>query len=201
MIQFECYPQSITNIYLKVFTDHTEEGTLYRLATAIFLLELDIYSGEINTIERNGKLFTEDTFILRKSSKNPVLEFNDFNNRLGYLMEILLNKKEKPEEILKKNSKREIPTLKEIFESGFEYIIDEIPEKKQIYFYFETSDRPGLLLNITKFLYENNFNISQARIETTANHIAKDVFYLDYKTQNDKEALKRAIQTFIEKNQ
>lgn len=198
MIQFECYPQSKTNLYLKILTDHTEEGTLYRLASAIFLLELDIYSGEINTIERNGKLFSEDIFILRNTNKNLNLELNDFNYRLGYLMEILLSNQEKPEEILKKNITRNIPSIQEIFQSGFEYIIDELPEKKQIYFYFETLDRPGILLNISKFLYENNFNIAQAKIETTIDQIAKDVFYLDYKDNTTKETLKKAIETFIE---
>lgn len=197
MIQFECYPQSNKNIFLKILTDHTEEGTLYRLATAIFCLDLDIFSGEIKTISQDGQFFSEDTFILRSSSEN--YKMNDFAYRLGYLMESLLNREQEPNEILKNITQRTPPTLEEIFKSGFEYIIDEIPEKKQIYFYIEAIDRPGLLMMISKFLYEKHINIIEAKIETTYNSIAQDVFYLEYKDENTKLILKNELEKFFNK--
>lgn len=197
MIQFECYPQSNKNIFLKIITDHTEEGTLYRLATAIFCLDLDIFSGEIKTISRDGQFFSEDTFILRSSNEN--YKINDFSYRLGYLMESLLNREQEPNEILKNITKRTPPTLEEIFKSGFEYIIDEIPEKKLLYFYIEAIDRPGLLMMISKFLYENHINIIEAKIETTYNNIAQDVFYLEYKDENTKLRLKNELEKFFNK--
>ncbi|MFN3604882.1 MAG: hypothetical protein ACK4UJ_09250 [Leptonema sp. (in: bacteria)] len=195
MIQFECYSQSETKIFLKIVTSHTEIGTLYRLATAIFVLDLDIFSGEIKTILRNEQSFSEDTFVLR--NKNSKSSINDFTSRLGYLMEALLNRVQNPEEILKNINTRKPPTLKEILKSGFDYIIDEIPEKNQIYFYFEAKDRSGLLLMISKFLYENHFNIFEAKIETTFDDIAKDVFYLEYQSENSKKILKEKLEKLL----
>ncbi len=178
MIQFECYPQSKNNIYLKIITDHTEKGTLYRLASAIFILGLDIHSGEIKTKEYNGKMISEDVFILKTSEGFNT--FSDFSSKLGILMESLLNRNQEPENILLNNSNRRFPSTEEIFQNGFEFVIEEYPDKNQFLFYFETNDRSGLLVSIAKFFYENQINIIEGKIQTDYENTAKDSFLLEY---------------------
>ncbi len=195
MKQFECYPLSEKNIYLKIKTEHTEKGTLYRLATAIFVLGLDIYSGEIKTINQNNESYSEDTFILRFNESSKSL--NEFSYQLGILMESLLNREIEPEKILATNSTRKVPSLKEIIEAGFDYIIDENKAKNQIIFYFETLDRSGLLVSMTKFFYNNNINIIEAKIQTEYESIAKDTFILEYENQESIKNLRAQLEKYI----
>jgi UTP:GlnB (protein PII) uridylyltransferase len=193
MIQFECYPLSEKNIYLKIVTDHTEKGTLYRLFSAIFVLGMDIYSGEVKTLKE--KNLSEDIFILRNN--HNFASFNDFSYQLGILMESLLNRNQEPEKILNLNPKRKIPDLREIFKTGFEYIIEERKDKKQILFYFETTDRSGLLVCITKFFYDNHINIIEADIKTEYNQIAKDTFILEYDNPKTIKNLKNQLEHYL----
>ncbi|MCS7205769.1 MAG: ACT domain-containing protein [Leptospiraceae bacterium] len=196
MIQFECYPLSERNIYLKIVTDHTERGTLYRLATAIFVMGMDIHSGDIKTKQdEEGKEYSEDVFILRNPKE--LKAFGDFAAQLGVLMESLLNRDSDPEQLLAMNPERKLPDIKEIFSSNFDFIIEEIPKKNQILFYFEAKDRPGLLLSITKFLYENKINIIEATIRTEYDDIAKDSFILEYDNKESLKKLKSEIQQFL----
>jgi len=195
MKQFECYPLSEKNIFLKIKTEHTEKGTLYRLASAIFVLGLDIFSGEIKTINENNQNYSEDTFILRFNESSQSL--NEFSYQLGILMESLLNKEIEPEKILSTNSKRKVPYLKDIIEAGFDYIIDENKAKNQILFYFETLDRSGLLVSMAKFFYDNNINIIEAKIETEYDNIAKDTFILEYENQESIKHLKSQLEKYI----
>ncbi len=198
MLQFECYPTNENQIFLKIKTDHTEEGTLYRLSAALFFLGMDIIKGEIKTIidEVKKQTYSEDIFILRAINQN--FSFNEFTYQLGILMDALLDRNQDPEELLLnlKIHREKIPTLKEFIEAGFEYVIDEIPGKKQIYFYFETSDRPGLLLAISKFFFEQKINVINAEIETER-QIAKDIFYLQFKEPSTKKILKDEIENLL----
>lgn len=195
MKQFKCYPLSEKNIYLKIKTEHTEKGTLYRLATAIFILGLDIFSGEIKTLNQNNESYSEDTFILRFNESSQSI--NEFSYQLGILMESLLNREIEPEKILATNSNKKVPTLKEIIEAGFDYIIDENKAKNQILFYFETIDRSGLLVSMTKFFYENNINIIEAKILTEYEKVAKDTFILEYENQESIKNLRSQLEKYI----
>jgi len=195
MKQFKCYPLSEKNIYLKIKTEHTEKGTLYRLATAIFILGLDIFSGEIKTVNQNNESYSEDTFILRFNESSQSI--NEFSYQLGILMESLLNREIEPEKILATNSNKKVPTLKEIIEAGFDYIIDENKAKNQILFYFETIDRSGLLVSMTKFFYENNINIIEAKILTEYEKVAKDTFILEYENQESIKNLRSQLEKYI----
>ncbi|GIX43458.1 MAG: hypothetical protein KatS3mg129_3191 [Leptospiraceae bacterium] len=162
------------------------------------MLGLDIYSGEIKTTQKDNIDISEDTFILRYNEK--IGSFNDFSYQLGVLMESLLSQNQDPEKILNLNTKRKIPDLSEIIRNGFEYIIEE-KEKNQIFFYFETLDRSGLLVSFAKFFYKNSINIIEAKIQTEYDNIAKDSFILEYDHQDSIKNLKKELEKYIENSQ
>ena len=43
-------------------------GTFHRLTAAIFVLNFDIVSGDVDTIEEDGVLYSDDRFLLKNAS-------------------------------------------------------------------------------------------------------------------------------------
>jgi UTP:GlnB (protein PII) uridylyltransferase len=172
MIDFS-YRKENDLISIGIKTDATEVGTLFRITTCLYALKMDIISGEILTIEENGKDYTLDSFLIRSEEENSNSAF-----QLGVLMDSVFSKQEDIAKLLENYNLTE-PPLDRFFKEKPEFIFTDDPESGTTCFYLESGSGRGLLYHITRILMNNNVNVISGKIETDGLlGRAKDTFYL-----------------------
>src|SRR5690349_5559498 len=88
------------NIFeIRIKTPVTRVGTLYRLTAAIYVLGLDIISGNVDTVSEGGEEFADDTFLLRPTADGEQ-GLAHYSARVGVLMETLLRNEKNPDDLL-----------------------------------------------------------------------------------------------------
>ncbi len=181
MIQFSWTLISNDSFQIEIRTNSVQIGTLYRLTSAIYVLGLDIQSGDVYTIEEEDGPISHDTFTLR--ILNPAAAqsgVSDCTTKLGMLMETLLQEDADPDRLLREN-KVTIPENRKFFENPPEIVFQDVPKRRRTQFYIETQGRTGLLFHLTRVLSREHINIVQATIRTLPNGMAEDTFYLQFK--------------------
>lgn len=172
MIDFS-YKKEEENIHLSIRTDSTKVGTLFRIIACLYALKMDILSGEVQTIEENGQMFTLDHFTVRSYHENSDSAF-----QLGVLMDTAFSKYEDASRILEEYNLGE-PDSKLFFKDNFEFIFTDDPDSHTTCFYMESKNARGLLYHITRILMKNNINIISAKVETDpVSNLAMDRFYI-----------------------
>lgn len=181
MIDFT-YKKEGDLVALSIRTEATEVGTLYRIIACLYALKMDIISGEIATIEENGKLFTLDHFRVQSEDENQDPAF-----QLGVLMDTVFTRFDDVDILLKEYNPGE-PSPEQFFRENFEFIFTDDPETRTTCFYMESDSGRGLLYHITRVLMKNGINILSAKIETDPETSrARDSFYLVDKNNNPLE--------------
>lgn len=180
MVSFSWSMLDDGTIEVWIRTPVTRIGTLHRLTAAIFVLGLDIVSGDVDTVEENGETFSQDRFVLQGS---PRLSSNrsmaEYSAQLGFLMETLLSREIDPDEMLKERNISP-PEKKLFFDTKPELVFQDHEELGYTQFYIETISRTGLLFHLTRTIFKEGLNIFRATIRTTSYGTAEDTFYLQY---------------------
>jgi UTP:GlnB (protein PII) uridylyltransferase len=172
MIDFS-YKKDADLIELSIRTDATKIGTLFRIVACLFVLKMDILSGEVQTIEEGGILYTLDNFTVRSLDENADSAF-----QLGVLMDTAFSKYEDATKLLEEYNLGE-PDPKLFFKDNFEFIFTDDPETNTTCFYMESKNARGLLYHITRILMKNQINIISAKVETNSeSNLAMDRFYI-----------------------
>lgn len=172
MIDFS-YKKDNDLISIGIKTDTTEVGTLFRITTCLYALKMDIISGEIQTIEENGKYYTLDTFLIRSEDENASSAF-----QLGVLMDSVFSKQEDIAKLLENFHLTE-PPLDMFFRENPEFIFTDDEDSGTTCFYLESGSGRGLLYHITRILMNNHIDVIAGKIETDdLLGRAKDTFYL-----------------------
>jgi UTP:GlnB (protein PII) uridylyltransferase len=153
-------------------------GTLYRLAAAIYCLDLDIYSGDVDTLKEEGELYSQDRFFLRPV-EGKERDSAEIYHSLGVLMETLMSDRIDPEKLLKQHD-RSIPDPSYFFEKPPELVFDTDTEKQETRFYIETTGRTGLLIHLSRLFFLSDINIVTATIRTSNAGRAQDQFHLQF---------------------
>ena len=176
VINFSWTPVGPEQTLLEIKTPSVQVGTLYRLAAAIYCLDLDIYSGDVDTIEEDGELYSQDRFFLRPVEGKPG-DSAEVHHSLGVLMETLLSDRIDPEKLLKQHN-HSIPDPSYFFDEAPELVFDRDPERQETRFYIETTGRTGLLIHLSRHFYLEGINIVMATIRTSNAGKAQDQFHL-----------------------
>lgn len=172
MVDFS-YKKNGEIISLRIQTSETEVGTLFRIVACLYALKMDILSGEIETIEENGKNYTLDNFTVRSDDDSA-----DSSFQLGVLMDSAFSKTKDIAELLEDYNLGE-PDSKLFFKGNFEFIFTDDIESNTTCFYMESINAKGLLYHITRILMKNRINIVSAKIETNPEtNMAMDRFYI-----------------------
>lgn len=172
MIDFS-YKKENDNISIGIKTDSTEVGTLFRITTCLYALKMDIISGEILTIEENGKYYTLDTFLIHSEDENANAAF-----QLGVLMDSVFSTQEDIAKLLENYHLTE-PPVELFFKENPEFIFTDDEESGTTCFYLESGSGRGLLYHITRILMNNHVDVIAGKIETDSLlGRAKDTFYL-----------------------
>jgi len=172
MVDFS-YKKEGNLISLTIRTDSTEIGTLFRIIACLYVLKMDILSGEVQTLEENGKSYTYDRFLVKSLSPE-----NDSAFELGVLMDSLFTRYEDIHKILKSYDLRD-PDPQIFFEGNFEFIFMDDPQTSTTCFYMESRNARGLLYHVTRILMKNKIDIVSAKIETdSVANLAMDRFYI-----------------------
>ena len=178
MINFSWTPVGPEQTLLEIRTPMVRVGTLYRLAAAIYCLDLDIYSGDVDTIEEEGETYSQDRFFLRPV-EGKERDSTEIYHSLGVLMETLMSDRIDPEKLLQQHN-RSIPDPCYFMEETPELVFDTDPERQETRFYIETSGRTGLLIHLSRLFYLSDINIVTATIRTNNAGRAQDQFHLQY---------------------
>lgn len=180
MVSFSWTMLEDGTVDVQIRTPVTRIGTLHRLTAAIFVLGLDIVSGDVDTLEENGETFSQDRFILQRSSRlSSDRSMAEYSAQLGFLMETLLSREIDPDEILKE--KNISPPEKSLFfDTEPELVFQDHEESGYTQFYIETINRTGLLFHLTRTIFHEGLNIFRATIRTTSYGSAEDTFFLQY---------------------
>lgn len=176
VINFSWTPVGPEQTLLEIKTPTVRVGTLYRLAAAIYCLDLDIYSGDVDTVQEDGELYSRDRFFLRPvegKERDP----SEVHHSLGVLMETLLSDRIDPEKLLQQHD-HSIPDPSYFFDRAPELVFDRDAEKKETRFYIETTGRTGLLIHLVRHFYLEGINIVTATIRTSNSGMAQDQFHL-----------------------
>lgn len=161
-------------IIITLKTEITEIGTFHKMVAVIYSMDWDIISGDIRTLEEQGKKYSLDMLKLKKEGKkkhvNPA--------ELGLLMDTVFTNKGDLSEIYKSIKSKKLEPIK-YFKSRSELIFEDNLQKQSTVFYIEAENGKGLLYYLTKVLMEYKIDIKDAVIETDPEtQIAKDTFYL-----------------------
>lgn len=179
-MQFSWEKLDPVTIQIEIQTPVTRIGTLYRLTAAILITDLDILSGDVQTItDEGGTEVAVDRFVLRSLFGGPQSP-PDVPAKLGVLMETLLQEEADPDQILQ-NAKQKIPAVSGFLEGSPEIVFEHDDREKMTTFYIETISRQGLLFHLSRILYQFEIDIKRADIRTDANGTAQDTFKLQYK--------------------
>ncbi len=176
MINFSWTPVGPEQTLLEIKTPSVRVGTLYRLAAAIYCLDLDIYSGDVDTVEEEGEMYSSDRFFLRPV-EGKESDGAELYHSLGVLMETLISDRVDPEKLLQQHD-HSIPDPSFFFDEPPELVFDTDPERKETRFYIETTGRTGLLIHLSRHFYLEDINIVTATIRTNNAGRAQDQFHL-----------------------
>ncbi len=196
MKSFSCTVAGDRELILEIRTPSVREGTLYRLSAAIYSLELDIYSGDIDTVEEDGELYSFDRFVLRTMVDGNAQKLSEIGAKLGMLMEALLSDAADPEALIRSAGK-EIPRPDSFFEAGVEVLFDQNLEAGETTMYLEAPDRPGLLFTVANLLYRHDVNIVSATLRSTYGGHARDLFHLQRQGQPLADDMINKLSSFL----
>lgn len=173
MIQFH-YKENDGLYTVTLKTSETAPGTLHKMVKAMFFMGWEIVSGDIETIEENGQLFSYDVFTLKSDETDSKIKAS----KLGILMSSVFTEDSALEEIIHHSSEIDLRNTYHLStDSKLEFNDIEMGTKTK--FTLEAPDRKGLLYFVTGVLKENGINIYSATIRTdrTGNR-AQDTFIL-----------------------
>jgi len=169
------------DLAVTIEADFNHPGFLNRFAAAMFALGWSILEGDISTRDDDSVF---DTFRIR-----PVKNSADRAGRmqrsyeLSQIVEAVLAEKVSGEEIMREYKVASYQERRK--SSAFndtEILFEDKYELDGVHYYFETSDRAGLLYAITSVFAENEIDIRSARIRTNAaNGRAEDWFLVRHK--------------------
>lgn len=165
---------------IQVRTPVTRVGTLHRLTAAIYVLGMDVISGNVLTEadSESGDLVSLDNFVLRSANPDRVhFPLHDLTTKLGVLMETVLQKDLEPASILSEH-KVEAPNPAQLFGEEHSIRFEQAPDGRMTRMFVESPDRPGLLYHITQVLARENVNVWSAVILTNDRGTTEDSFYL-----------------------
>ena len=177
MMNFSWQQLENGHIKITVKTPVVKIGTLHRLTSAIFAMELDIVSGEVNTVQDGDEIYSNDEFILR-----PVVSLRnnaEISARLGMLMETMLHENENPDVVLEAEEVSP-PERLQFFDAAPELVFETDEESNSTHFYIEATNRTGLLFHLTRLLSRLGVNILKASIYTNDENQIQDTFFLQY---------------------
>ncbi|MBW0433267.1 amino acid-binding protein [Leptospira yasudae] len=155
-------------------TSETAPGTLHKMVKTMFFMGWEIVSGDIETIEENGQLFSYDVFTLKSDETDSKIKAS----KLGILMSSVFTEDSALEEIIHHSSEIDLRNTYHLSaDSKLEF--EDIESGTKTKFTLEAPDRKGLLYFVTGVLKENGINIHSATIRTdrTGNR-ALDTFIL-----------------------
>ncbi|MDI7190610.1 ACT domain-containing protein [Leptospira santarosai] len=155
-------------------TSETAPGTLHKMVKAMFFMGWEIVSGDIETIEEEGRFYSYDIFMLRSDETDSKIKAS----KLGVLMSSVFTDDFVLEEMIHHSSEVDLRNTYHLSpDSKLEFENIELGTKTK--FTLEAPDRKGLLYFVTGVLKENGINIHSATIRTdrTGNR-AQDTFIL-----------------------
>lgn len=198
MIQFQWELISDNRFQIRIRTPQTLVGTLHRLCVAMYVMGLNVISGNVLTEEEDGVAFTHDNFVL-KTPDRPETHFsiNESTARLGALMESVLHPSSDPDALLGEHNVTP-PNPEVIFALPHKIDFSSAAGSGLTRMYIETPDRRGLLLHITRILARMDINIWNAVILTTDTGIAEDTLYLQYDGQMLSVAMQNQLRERLE---
>jgi len=166
------------NLYrLQIRTESTRMGTLHRITAAIYLLNLNIISGDIQTILEGDQAYSFDTFIVKFSGMEHKEMRDSIHSKLAILMEMVLGKNQSVESLFQQFNVP-LPGSLDFFELKPEVLFQNDTAMGVTEFYIEAPDRKGLLYNLTELLFRREVDIVSATIRTDSNGIVQDTFHL-----------------------
>lgn len=196
MINFSWTQEEDGSYRLSVRTPVTTSGTLYRLTAAIYMVGLDILSGDIRTVREGDIEYSEDIFLLMPDGSTGQDLSGEISARLGILMESLLSENADPDRMLEENGIRVSPLIT-FFDNAPEIVFEDLPDKLETRFYIETVNRRGLLYHLTRILAREQINIVSGKVRTSAQGRAEDLLHLQYRGRALGEELAGKIETHI----
>ncbi|MBM9579068.1 ACT domain-containing protein [Leptospira sp. 201903070] len=155
-------------------TSETAPGTLHKMVKAMFFMGWEIVSGDIQTIEEKGQLFSYDVFTLKSEETDSKIKAS----KLGILMSSVFTEDSALEEIIHHSSEIDLRNTHHLSNDS-KLDFEDIEGGNRTKLYLEAPDRKGLLYFVTGVLKENGINIHSATIRTdrTGNR-AQDTFVL-----------------------
>lgn len=180
MIRFSWSVIDDHRFQIQVQTPVTRIGTLHRLTAAIYVLGMDVVSGNVLTEmdSETGELNSHDNFVLRIAQPdNFHFPLHEITTKLGVLMETVLQKDLEPSHFLTEN-KVETPDPAKLFAGPHTIRFQPTPDGRMTQMYVESVDRTGLLYHITQVLARENINVWSAVILTNDRGTTEDTFYI-----------------------
>ncbi|MCR9140807.1 MAG: hypothetical protein NXI24_00945 [bacterium] len=165
---------------IQVRTPVTRIGTLHRLTAAIYVLGMDVVSGNVLTEpdSESGELYSHDNFVLRIAEPdNFHFPMHEVTTRLGVLMETVLQKDLEPSSLLTEH-KVAPPDREQLFADSCSIRFQQAADGSMTQMFVESPDRTGLLYHITQVLARENVNVWSAVILTNDRGTTEDSFYL-----------------------
>lgn len=199
MKSFSCTVAGDRELILELRTTAVKEGTLYRLAGAIYSLGLDIYSGDIDTVAEEGEVFSSDRFVLRTMVDGSARKLSEIGLKLGMLMEAVLSDEQDADELIRASGKT-VPSIEDLLGSGVEVVFDSVPDRSETTMYLEAPDRPGLLFTVSRLLYRYEVNIVAATLRSTFGGHARDLFHLQHRGRELSADLIELLGGFLEQS-
>ncbi len=196
MISFSWVKIDNQSFQIEIKTPVVRVGTLYRLTAAIYILGLDIVTGDVDTIEENGQLFSMDRFLIRILDPGSRDQLMDFTANLGFLMDSIIREDQNPDVLLAERNIK-LPEVKSFFEVAPEIVFQDHPEENCTEFYVEALGRRGFLFHLTRTLASENVNILKGTIRTADSGQAEDTFLLQYNDQPLGKQLSEKIEKLI----
>jgi UTP:GlnB (protein PII) uridylyltransferase len=165
---------------IQVRTPVTRIGTLHRLTAAIYVLGMDIVSGNVLTEEEpeTGDPYSHDNFVLRIARPEYFnFPMHEISSRLGVLMETILQKDADPAGLLAEHGVAP-PDPAWLFSGQHSIRFTQAASGQMTRMHVESEDRTGLLYHITQALARENINVWSAVVLTTESGTTEDSFYL-----------------------
>ena len=165
---------------IQVRTPVTRIGTLHRLTAAIYVLGMDVVSGNVLTEEdpESGELVSHDNFVLRTvRPEYSHFPMHEITTKLGVLMETIVQKDLEPSQLLA-DHKVEPPDPAKLFAGEHTIRFQRAASGNMTLMYVESQDRTGLLYHITQVLARENVNVWSAVVLTNDRGTTEDSFYL-----------------------
>ena len=134
MIRFSYELLSDDRLQIKVQTPVTRVGTLNRLTAAIYVLGLNIVSGNVLTEEdEGGAPLTHDNFVLEFTDPEN-RNIHEATTRLGVLMETILQENLEPRKLLAEHNVA-APDPGRLFAGHHRVQLEDLPELSITRFY------------------------------------------------------------------